>query len=274
MPKRWLAALALALPIQAALGCANHNADLVEAELRTKEDRLYQLQAELERAQGCNQALQQELAALRQNPACKVTPELASQLYTLKDIVLGRLTGGLDEDDCPGDEALQVVVEPRDCDGQNIKAPGSLQVTAFQITPEGLKASLSTWDVDPTALRKSWRGGLFGTGYYVVLPWKAWPTGPKLRVVARLTLADGRVYEADRDVTIHVTPAAYRKPGVPIAPEPPPLPVEPATPLPAPKPLEGFGPELGQSGTAPSPWQVSKDEPAVEVLKPRPIASP
>ncbi len=251
-------------------GCSHQNCDLLEAELRTREDKLYELQAQLQQAQGCNQALQQELMALRQSPACKITPELASQLYTLKDIALGRLTGGIDEDNCPGDEALQVVVEPRDCDGQSIKAPGALHVTALQISARGTKSPLSSWDVDPNQLRKSWRGGLFGSGYYVVLPWKIWPTSPTLRVVARLQLTDGRIFEAEKDVTVHLTAPG---PGKPFFMEPPPLVPDAEILLPGPHTFTAPGPDLGRKPTA-LPWQVAKESPLVEMLKPRPIPAP
>jgi len=194
-----------------AIGC--RRADLVEAELRTRERELRETREELDRSQFYNHALQSEIGDLRKGgpPGCTVaqsplTPERASQVYTLKEIVLGRQTGGYDNDNVPGDEALQVVLEPRDPDAQAIKAPGRLIVTALQVSPEGLKMPLSTWEIAPDQLRRTWRNGLLSTGYYVVLPWKSWPTTPRLRVIAQFTLADGRVFEADKDVTIRLLP--------------------------------------------------------------------
>ena len=103
-------------------GC--RSSDLVEAELRTRDRDLREVRDELHRAEAYNNALQSEIQGLRQEPSSKITPELASQTYTIKSIVLGRQTGGYDDDDHPGDEALQVIVEPLDPDGQAIKAPG------------------------------------------------------------------------------------------------------------------------------------------------------
>jgi hypothetical protein len=194
-----------------AVGC--RRADLVEAELRTRERELRETREELNRSEFYNHALQSELGDVRKSgpPGCTVaqsplTPERASQIYTLKEIVLGRQTGGYDDDNVPGDEALQIVLEPRDPDGHAIKAPGHLTVTALQINAEGLKTPLSTWEVAPDQLRRTWRNGLLSTGYYVVLPWKTWPTTSRLRVVAQFTLADGRAFEADKDVTIRLLP--------------------------------------------------------------------
>ena len=194
----------------AAAGC--QNCDLVEAELRSRNSQVHELQEELHRAEAYNTALQRELQDLRQNPSLKLSPELAAQTYTVQQVVLGRQTGGYMNGNGPGDDALQVVLQPRDPDGHDIKAPGALHVTALQVSPEGLKTPLSSWDLTPDQLRRTWRSGLFSTGYYVILPWKAWPSSSKLRVVAQFSLADGRAFEVDRDVTIHLATEAPHKP--------------------------------------------------------------
>ncbi|HEV3443131.1 MAG TPA: hypothetical protein VG099_00745 [Gemmataceae bacterium] len=194
-------------------GChSNTSRDLLEAELRTREDDLREAKDELNRAQCENQALMREVSAVRQGGPAKLTPEQAAQTYRLKQIALGRGTGGLDNDDCPGDEALQIIVEPKDCDGHTIKAPGMLHVEALEISPEGIKAPISAWDVPPDQLRRSWRSGFLSTGYSLVLPWRSWPSNEKVRVVARFIVSDGRVFEAEKDVTIHLTPVNRRKP--------------------------------------------------------------
>jgi hypothetical protein len=241
----------------AAPGC--RRADLVEAELRTRERELRETRADLNQSEGYNQALQSELRDVRSNSCSKLTPERASQTYTIREVVLGRQTGGYDDDNIPGDEALQVVLEPRDPDGQAIKAPGHLRVTALEISPEGLKTPLSTWEIPPQELRRTWRNGLLSTGYYVVLPWKNWPTTPRLRVVAQFILADGRVFEADKDVTIRLRPdlrglTPSGSPPHPVLPHMPPADapiIEPDGPeFPAPTPREVI---QGEARRAPTP---------------------
>lgn len=226
-------------------GC--RNCDLVEAELRSRESELREVHADLTRAEAQNEALMRELASLRHGTVAKVSPELASQTYALKQITLGRGTGGVDEDDCPGDEALQVVLEPRDVDGHTLKAPGSVHVEAQEITAEGLKMPLSSWDLAPDHVRHTWRNGFLSTGYFIVLPWKAWPSSDKLRVTVRFTLVDGRVFEADKDVLVRPTPVARRK----IV--PPPDPVEPAPsvdPIPVLPPPRTLQPESTSTSKA------------------------
>jgi hypothetical protein len=193
-------------------GCRSNSTDLLEAELRTRDSDVRELKDELYRRECENEALMREMQAVRQGGSAKITPEQAAQTYRLKQIAIGRGTGGVDNDNCPGDEALQVVVEPKDCDGHTIKAPGALHIEALAISPEGLKMPFSTWDVPPDQVRRSWHSGLFSTGYSLILPWKAWPVSEKVRVVARFSVSDGRLFEAEKDVSVHLTPENKRKP--------------------------------------------------------------
>jgi hypothetical protein len=217
-------------------GC--RNCDLVEAELRSRDTDLREARADLARAEAQNEALVRELTSVRHGAATTISPELASQTYTLKQITLGRGTGGLDEDNCPGDEALQVVLEPRDGDGHTIKAPGSLHVEALEISPEGLKTAFSSWDLTADQVRHTWHSGLLSTGYFIILPWKNWPSSQKLRIIAQFTLLDGRLFEADKDVTIRLTPLAGRKTSPLLDPGNPTAPIDTGPTLPPPRKLE------------------------------------
>jgi hypothetical protein len=199
----------LAFACFVAAGC--HNCDLVEAELRTRENELHEARAEVDRLEALNQALLHEMGDMRQ-AGCKLPPELAGQTYTIRQVCLGPATGGYDDDKCPGDEALRVVLEPRDVDGHTVKAPGSVHLDVMEISSEGLKTPLSSWDLGELELRRTWRCSLFCTGYVVILPWKTWPTSERLRVVAQFRLADGRLFETDRDVAIRLPPPGFPRP--------------------------------------------------------------
>src|SRR5260370_2790745 len=85
-------------------GCRNKT-DVLEIELRTREHLYRDLLEEQQRSEGRITALQMEIDALRKGS--KITPEQAASTYGLKRIVLGRSTGGLDNDGKPGDELLQ-----------------------------------------------------------------------------------------------------------------------------------------------------------------------
>lgn len=273
-PTRWpLAPLFCALVVA---GC--QNCDAVESELRARENDVAHLHGEVDRLHAQNVALERELVAVRHDTAAKITPELASQTYTLQRITLGRQTGGYDNDGVPGDEALQVVLLPLDPDGQAIKAPGSVDVKALEISTEGLKRPIGAWHVTPEQLRHSWRSGLFSTGYFLNFPWKNWPTNPHLRVVVHFTLTDGRPFEADKDVTIRMPPdgpPASPPPGPPPPDAAPPAepvgpPLDPETPLPPPRRVGlPAGPTLPASASEEGP--ASPLSTAVQMLKPVPV---
>jgi hypothetical protein len=246
-------------PLLFLAGCRS-NCDLVEAELRTREMQLADLRTERDHLHADNDALQREIAALRGGSPTKLSPEEASQTFTLRNIVLGRQTGGLDDDGRPGDEALQVLVEPRDQDAHTVKVPGTLVVRAVEITPEGLKKPLSSWQVTGDALRRSWKNGLLTSGYYLVLPWKVYPSNEKMRVVAEFILSDGRAFEAEKDVTVRLIPPGHR---------PPPPPDTGSGPtLPPPRQLEG----ADGAGRRSAPAKPSLIE-AVEFRAPVPLPS-
>jgi hypothetical protein len=229
---RWAVTLPLGVALVAcALGCRS-NCDQVEAELRARENDVHVLRAELSKAEFYNHAMQREVFALRGLPGHDGIVHKPTEPYPVRSIVLGRQTGGHPSDH-GGDDALQVMVEPRDPEDHAIKAPGALYVEALEVSTEGLKHSLSAWEVPPEQLRTSWQQGLFTTGYLVCLPWKNWPSTEKLRVVARLKLLDGRVFEADKDVTIRVAPGHQRR--TPAEP-PPSITPAPAPTQPAPSP--------------------------------------
>jgi hypothetical protein len=199
-------------------GCRNN--DVLENELRHRES-LYREALEEQRKAECRiDSLQREVEALRQGPA-RMPPEQAAMAFGVKRITLGRSTGGYDKDECPGDELLQVVVEPRDCDEHVIKAPGTLQVFALEITPQGLKVPVSSWEISSEDLRRTWKQGLLSTGYTLQLPWRQFPHCDMVRVVVRLIVAESRVYEADKDVRVHIVPGIPERPAEIVPSRPP-----------------------------------------------------
>lgn len=251
--------VAFSIPLVA--GC--RSCERVEAELRARENEVRELKDELHRLEAINDGMMHEQAA-RANSSAKITPEASAQTFQIKEVVLGRQTSGFDEDNTPGDEGLQVVVEPRDADGHSLKAPGSLEVSVLEIQPQGIKTPLSTWEVPPDQLRRMWKSGLLSTGYYVHLTWKNWPSVNKLRVVARFILADGRVFEADKDVTIRPTKTRKSDLGAP-------LPTE-ETPLPEPRRVEPLPQPLPESPKPNEPQLPLPQSLAPQAIEPAPSA--
>jgi hypothetical protein len=277
---RWPLAFLCGLTLAALAGCGQHvQQELLESELRARDQDLRELRDELDRSNCYNRALQVEMGAMHgdYSPIDNGFPGGPPPLFPLRTLTLGRGTGGYDATGCPGDTALQVVLEPRDCDNHVIKVPASALIQVLEITTEGTKKPLSAWEVPPEQLRTSWRSGLLNNGFDLVLPWKVYPSEPKLRVVASLRLPNGRVFEADKDVTVKLVPPAQRHAPSKGAADDPLLPAPnsenqvPPEPLPiSPKPGPGPGPTLppmaviDRSGPGWNPPRSS----GVEMLKP------
>ena len=265
---RWLFALGV---LALAAGCRSNKSNLVEAELRTREREIRELRSELDRANTFNSALQYDLigqpagclgAPVTSSSGVAVDAPHAVMAGTIKTITLGRGTGGVDDDGLPGDEALQVVLVPQDHDGSAVKVPGNAVVLAYEISPEGLKVPLNRWDVPALQLQRTWRSGLFTTGYFLTLPWKQWPTSDKLKVVVQFaTLPNNRPFEAEKEVRIKVAPSAVQG-----APPRPPV-CLPAAPS---------GVEMSPDGPllTPGAWLRERGSSTVEVAKPGPSRQP
>ncbi len=264
-----------------AAGCgAHHNNQLLESELHAREVEAHELRDQLNCCRAHNQALDIELRAMRgeahppvpgYGPVLSDKPPLPAPVFPVCSVCLGRQTGG-HPCDHGGDDALVVMVEPHDPEGHCVKVPGAaLLVQALEITPEGIKRPLSSWEVPPDQLAHAWRSGLLSTGYNLTLLWKVWPSTDKLRVVAQLRLPDGRVFEADKDVSVHVAPGAQRAlppPGAPGVVVPPPIPA----PTPVPRPAGPALPPPTPVETLPSSlWHAPNTEIPVEVLPPVPF---
>lgn len=249
----WVALLFGSVLAAGASGCRG-NCALVESQLRDKECQLRELRDEVDRCGAYNQALEQELRNLRGDGADGVERGIPS--YPVRSVKLGRGTGGRDEDGLPGDEALEIHLEPRDPEGQVVRVPGSLHVQAVEVPADGVKRPLSSWDISQGQLQRSWKSGLLSTGYVVVLPWKVWPSTEKVRITAQFRLADGRLFEDDKDVTVRVVPAGQR---------------------PAPALESAPGPSIGEE-VLPKPRPVSRGRaeptPAAEILRPVADLSP
>lgn len=213
-------------------GCRNTNQQLLEEELRARDFQYRELLEELARSEAHGDALRRELSAVRQGS--NLPTEIAGQVFGLRRIVLGRGTGGYDDDRVPGDEKLVVMLEPRDADDHVVKVPGKVLVTVLQVDPQGLKIPLCSWQVGPEQLRQSWKQGLLSTGYSLTFPFKNAPQFENLRVVVRLILPDGRLFEADKDVKVRLMPGQPRVQAVPV--ESVPVDPMPAETLPVPQP--------------------------------------
>ena len=179
------------------VGCkSNKRYDLIESELRTREREQADARAQLDQSRNLLRAY--EASQSRGAPA----PVGGGAFLPVKEIALARGTGGVDEDGHPGDEGLMVVVTPKDGDGSAVKVPARVLVAAWEITPAGLKNPIGSWNIPAEKLHSTWKSGFISTGYFVAVPWQTLPSTDRVRIAVRLVTADGRTFEADRDVSV------------------------------------------------------------------------
>lgn len=227
------------------IGGKNEKQDLLEAELRTREREILELRAENQQLRSLAEIyIRGGHAGGVVVPGPVVTPPTgtvvtsgSSETVIIRTLTLATGTGGRDDDGLPGDETLQVVISPKDADGTAVKVPGKAVVTAFDILPEGQKVPIGRWDVPAEQLRKTWKGGLLGSGYFLPLQWDLPPTSGNVRVAVVFTTNDGRSFEADRDVQVKPLPGIGKAAPTVVMPGPvPPMTISGgSTPLPPPK---------------------------------------
>lgn len=207
--------------------------DKIEAELRTRERELAEARAELRDSKLLNEAYGRQPRGLPcEDPG--TVPFLP-----IKEIVFGSGTGGIDNDNLPGDEALQVVVVPRDGDNSAVKVPANMTVLAFEVAKNGARTAIGRWDVPPDRLGKTWKAGLFSTGYYLTLQWDRPPSYDRVKLVVQMQTLDGRSFEAEREITVRLVANAVRQQPLPIpgvGVQAPPLPPPELVPSVPPKP--------------------------------------
>src|SRR5262249_17639257 len=99
-------------------GC--RNCDKVETELRAREDDVRVARGQPDQGEGNTKALAGVLAPRRGLPAPAGVLPPPPDPSPVRSLVLGRGPSGRPAENMPGDDALQVQLEPRDPEGQAI----------------------------------------------------------------------------------------------------------------------------------------------------------
>jgi len=114
-----------------------------------------------------------------------------------------RLTGGYDFDGEPGDEGLQVIVEPQNAAGEYVARAGNLSIVVLDPQLRGAQARVARWDFTAKEAQAAIKRTLLGRGVHLEMPW---PSGPpkhgELKLFVRFVTEDGRKLEASRDIRV------------------------------------------------------------------------
>lgn len=199
-------------------GCLPRNAsvDLLHARLRQDEDQLAELQASLQSSQVQLKQARREIDTLRTEIAeggySHVPPEQAAAVVQVTRIEIQPwLTGGVDKDDAPGDDALAVHFVPRDDQGEIIKLPGRIKITLTDPAAELDQQAVGTWTFSPEECREQWTRSLLGGGFQFTVPWENSPSNSRLVVHVEYETPDGRSFDDTQLVKVNPTPEALAK---------------------------------------------------------------
>jgi hypothetical protein len=126
------------------------------------------------------------------------------------------LTGGIDRDGLPGDEGIQVVVEPMDAKGHVVPVTGAVAIALMDHTLPTGDQRLAFWTFDAARAAKKVRRGGLSDGLLFDLMWggQRYPTHRELDVYVRYTTTDGRQLDARGKVKVRLPEdvAAWKKP--------------------------------------------------------------
>lgn len=143
-------------------------------------------------------------------PLDSAVPKAADDDMSSSDVVDVRLhallTGGLDRDGVPGDEGIQVVLEPLDANGQVLPAPAEVAVALMDHTLPPGEQRLAYWAFPADEAGEHRRSGGISRGLQFDLLWgkERYPANRELDVYARYTTSDGRALTAQHKVRVRL----------------------------------------------------------------------
>lgn len=209
---RRLLLLALSLSALSAAGCfaRNRTTDFLQAQLRVQEQSLSDLQTQLDRTVSELQLARREVDGLRTQLAesgqSQLPAEQAAVLLRVSDVKINSmLTSGLNEDGQPGDDRIVVHFAPYDDDGEVVKLPGRIRITAQDPALNEDERTVGTWSFTAEECRKHWVRGFLGSGYQFALELSKPPVHTDLVVQLTLDTPDGRSFNATHIVRVRPT---------------------------------------------------------------------
>lgn len=174
-----------------------------QVELRQEIARLNTAAADRERELEAKRATITELQA-RVAAAAGLNEKRLEYLFVPERLVLDTLTGGLDEDGLPGDEAVVVYVKPIDRYGDTIKAAGELRVQLFDLAAPPEQSLVGEMRVPVEKAAEYWYGRFLTSHYTLKCPWiSGFPAHSEITVrVTFVNLFPPRVLTAQTVVNV------------------------------------------------------------------------
>ena len=224
-------------------GCLSRGStDLLRARIREQQSHIAETERQMALAQTELQRTRREADNLRAELARSgggaLGAELTEALVRVTKLQIhSLLSGGVNKDEQPGDDAFVAQLAPVDDDGEVVKLPGNIELTLIDPALPEDHRQVGQWSFTAEECRSRWTRGFTGAGYQFTMPLAESPEHDSLVLHAKLTTADGRSFDANQ--IVRVTPsntmtASSRRAVLDKAPrelddinEPPPAPLKP-----------------------------------------------
>jgi hypothetical protein len=188
-------------------GCARGNVELLETRLRTREEQLTLLDAELQqtqwelaRAQRESQLLRNQLA---ENDRELMHAEVSRSLARIEDLAIDpRLTGVLAQDPSTDALSLNLLFAPVDARGEPVKLEGRTVIELHDFSAPAPRRTLQEWEWTADETARHWHSGLIGEGFQFTLPLTERIGGRSLLVSVSFETPDGRRFHTTHDVPV------------------------------------------------------------------------
>ena len=191
------------------VGCANKDAQLLEAHNKNRELRqqLRQSEQTIETQQDTIRRQVEQITNLSE-----LGPERLEVLFRVERIKLGRYTGGTNLDNQPGDDGVRIYIIPQDEAGRTATAAGSIEVDVFDLTDKS-QPLLMSYSLSPTEAKQYWHSGGLANHYSITCPWRdALPSGNEITIrVKFIDYLTGQTFTATRQCKINL-PAVHQQP--------------------------------------------------------------
>ncbi|MBS0206442.1 MAG: hypothetical protein JSS49_26430 [Planctomycetes bacterium] len=221
----WMSALVLC-------GCLGRaKPDLLQARLREQQERVVEVERRMEAAQADLQRARRESDQLRAELARSGKQVMAAE-YTESLIrasklqINSMLSGGLNRDSQPGDDAVVAFFALTDDDGEVVKLPGAVELTLLDPSLPEPSRQVGQWRFTAEECRSKWTRGFTGSGFQFTVPLDQPVQHDQLVLNAKLTTVDNRIFDSSQLVRVTVADGRETVGRVPNSDELPPQPLD------------------------------------------------
>ncbi len=202
----WMSALMLC-------GCLGQaKPDILQARLREQQRYVMEVEQKMETAQADLKRARREAEQLRVELARSGKQVIAAEhseaiVRASKLQINSLLSGGVNRDSQPGDDAMVAHLALVDDDGEAIKLPGAIELTLLDPRQPEPMRQIGKWRFTAEECRSKWTRGFTGAGYQFTVPLDQPASSDQLVLHAKFTAAD-RVFDSSQLVRVTSAPSA------------------------------------------------------------------